>query len=114
MSFKFIATTVIIFAISFLAYKTMPLYYANFDLKGQMQAQINKANIFSDQEMRNNIFEKINKLDIPIEKAEQINIERSADGVVMNCNYQESIDLEIAGESYHLFTLEFSPEVWKE
>lgn len=92
----------------------MPLYYAYYDLLGQMQAQINKADTFSDDEMRQNIFEKAQKLGIPIEKPSQIEIEHTNEDVIMNYYYEQQVTIETEEKTYRLFTLEFPAEVEKE
>ncbi len=114
MSFKSATITMIVLIISFLAYKTMPHYYAYYDLLGYMQAQINKSDVFSDDELRQNVFAKAQKLGIPIEKPSQIDVEHTNEDVVMNYYYEQQITVETEEKTYRLFTLEFPAEVVKE
>ncbi len=91
----------------FSGYKIFPLYYNFYELKGLMHAQAYKASVFTDQEIRKNVFTKIQKLKIPIDDPSQIIINRVNGEMFIRYEYEEDFDVSYEDYYYLIYTFKF-------
>ena len=83
----------------FSGYKILPLYYNFYELKGLMHAQAYKSSVFTDQDIRKNVYAKIVKLQIPIDDPSQIIINRVNGEIIIRYEYEE--DFDVSYEDYY-------------
>jgi len=101
----------IIVAGLFVSYQVFPFYYYYWELEGLMQAQADKASVFSDEEIRRNILEKIKKLEIPIDDPEDLKINRFDGLISIDVAYDEVLFLDWGEKTYDLHVFHFNPHV---
>jgi hypothetical protein len=77
----------------FVAFKVVPLYVAQYELKDKMEEQARFAvvNRYSDDQVRDNIFRVIQDLDIPA-KREDIKVGPTNHGIGISVDYTVPVD----------------------
>ena len=77
----------------FVAFKVVPLYVAQYQLKDKMEEQARFAvvNRYSDDQVRDNIFRVIEDLDIPA-KREDIKVAATTHGIAISVAYTVPVD----------------------
>ncbi|HEX8798296.1 MAG TPA: hypothetical protein VF772_06775 [Terriglobales bacterium] len=77
----------------FVAFKVVPLYVAQYELKDKMEEQARFAvvNRYSDDQVRDNIFRVIQDLDIPA-KREDIKVGPTNHGIAISVDYAVPVD----------------------
>jgi cell division protein FtsL len=93
---KAIIYTAILVAGVFVAFKIVPLYVANYQLKDKMaeQARFAVVNRYSDEQIRDVIFKTVQDLDIPA-KREDIKVEHTNHGLRISLNYTTPVDFMV-------------------
>ena len=89
----FIYTAILAIGI-FLAFKFVPLYVAEYELKDKMEEQARFAivNRYSEDQIRDNIFRVIQDLDIPA-KRDDIKVANTNHGIAISVVYTVPVDL---------------------
>ena len=87
-----IYTAVLVIGV-FVAFKLVPLYVAQYQLKDKMEEQARFAvvNRYSDDQVRDNIFRVIEDLDIPA-KREDIKVGSTTHGIAISVDYTVPVD----------------------
>jgi hypothetical protein len=77
----------------FVAFKVVPLYVTQYELKDKMEEQARFAvvNRYSDDQIRDNIFRVIQDLDIPA-KREDIKVGPTNHGISISVDYSVPVD----------------------
>ena len=90
----------------------LSIYYSYFELRGLMEAQAAKATVLRDDQIRRNIFKEIQRLEIPIQNAEDIGITRLEGKIIIELDYSEVLYVDF-GETidYNLYEFNFHPVV---
>ena len=93
---KAIIYTVILVAGIYAAFKLVPLYVANYQLKDKIseQARFAVVNRYTDDQIRDILFKVIQDLDIPA-KREDIKIEQTRTGLLISVNYSVPVDFKV-------------------
>jgi hypothetical protein len=89
----FIYTAILVIGV-YLAFKLVPLYVAQYQLKDKMEEQARFAvvNRYSDDQIRDNLFRVIQDLDIPA-KREDIKVASTNHGIAISVAYTVPVDL---------------------
>ena len=97
-------TAILIMGI-YVAFKVVPSYVADYQLKDKMseQARFAIVNRYTEDQVRDNIFRTIQDLDIPA-KREDIKVANTNHGLMISVNYTVPVDLGI-----YKTDLSFSP-----
>ncbi len=94
----------------FVANQVIPFFYYFYEIEGLMQSQAAKGSVFSDQEIRKTIMEKINKLELPIDDEDALKINRFNGKIVIDLEYDEVLYVDFGeGRSYDLWVFHFAP-----
>ena len=90
---KAIIYTAILVIGVFVAFKVVPLYVTQYELKDKMEEQARFAvvNRYSDDQIRDNIFRVIQDLDIPA-KREDIKVGPTNHGISISVDYSVPVD----------------------
>lgn len=88
-----------------------PFYYYYYELLGFMEAQADKATVFTDAEIRTTLSKKIKELEIPIDDPEELKINRFNGKIVIDLKYEEVFYLEFGDKVYDLYVFKFNPHV---
>jgi hypothetical protein len=90
---KAIVYTVILVGAVFVAFKIVPPYVADYQLKDKMseQARFAVVNRYSEDQIRDIIFKTVQDLDIPA-KREDIKVEYTNHGIRISLNYTAPVD----------------------
>ena len=90
---KAIIYTAILVIGVFVAFKLVPLYVAQYQLKDKMEEQARFAvvNRYSEDQVRDNIFRVIEDLDIPA-KREDIKVPSTTHGISISVDYTVPVD----------------------
>jgi hypothetical protein len=93
---KAIIYTVILVAGIFTAFKLVPLYVADYQLKDKIseQARFAVVNRYTDDQIRDILFKVIQDLDIPA-KREDIKIQQTNHGLLISVNYTVPVDFKV-------------------
>jgi len=93
---KAIIYTMILVAGVYLAFKTVPLYVSDYQLKDKMseQARFAVVNRYSEDQIRDIIFKTVQDLDIPA-KREDIKVEHTNHGIRISLNYTVPVDFMV-------------------
>ncbi len=102
---KAVIYTVILVVGVYVAFKIVPLYVADYQLKDKMseQARFAVVNRYSEDKVRDIIFKTVQDLDIPA-KREDIKVENTNHGLRISLNYTAPVDFMI-----YQTNLSFSP-----
>jgi hypothetical protein len=93
---KAIIYTVILVGAIYAAFKVVPAYVADYQLKDKMseQARFAVVNRYTDDQIRDTIFKVIQDLDIPA-KREDIKVEQTNHGLRISVNYTVPVDFKV-------------------
>ena len=93
---KAIIYTVILVAGIYAAFKLVPLYVANYELKDKIseQARFAVVNRYSEEQVRDILYKTIQDLDIPA-KREDIKVEQTNHGLMISVNYTVPVDFKV-------------------
>lgn len=102
---KAIVYTAILIAAVYAAFKTVPAFVAEYQLKDKMseQARFAIVNRYSEEQIRDNIFRTIQDLDIPA-KREDVKVQNTNHGLEISVKYTVPVDLMV-----YKTELNFSP-----
>jgi hypothetical protein len=102
---KAIIYTVILVAGVYVAFKIVPLYVADYQLKDKMseQARFAVVNRYTEEQIRDIIYKTVQDLDIPA-KREDIKIAFTNHGIRISVDYTSPLDL-----TFYKTALNFSP-----
>jgi hypothetical protein len=100
--FKAILVTLIIAAGVYVAFKMVPPYVNNYQLKDKMQeiARFSVVNRYNDEQIRDQVFKEIDDLRIPVKK-EQIKVVASNKRVTIDVDYTVPVDLTFYQTELH-------------
>jgi hypothetical protein len=89
----FVYTAILVIGV-YLAFKLVPLYVAQYQLKDKMEEQARFAvvNRYTDDQIRDNLFRVIQDLDIPA-KREDIKVASTNHGISISVAYTVPVDL---------------------
>ncbi|MFN8391510.1 MAG: hypothetical protein U0136_14575 [Bdellovibrionota bacterium] len=93
----------------FVGYQVFPFYYYYYELEGLMQAQADKASMFTDEEIRRTLLEKIAKLEIPLDDPDQLKINRFDGKIIIDYSYEEVLYIDLGEKTYDLYVFPFHP-----
>ena len=93
---KAIIYTLILVAGIYAAFKLVPLYVANYELKDKIseQARFAVVNRYTDEQIRDILYKTIQDLDIPA-KREDIKVEQTNHGLMISVNYTVPVDFKV-------------------
>ena len=93
---KAIIYTVILVAGIYAAFKLVPLYVANYELKDKIseQARFAVVNRYSEEQVRDILFKTIQDLDIPA-KRDDIKVQQTNHGLLISVNYTVPVDFRV-------------------
>jgi hypothetical protein len=102
---KALVYTAILIGGVFIAFKMVPAYVAEYELKDKIgeQARFAVVNRYSEDQIRDNIFKTIQDLDIPA-KREDVKVVNTNHGIEISVNYTVPVDLMV-----YKTELNFSP-----
>jgi cell division protein FtsL len=102
---KAIIYTVILVVGVFMAFKIVPLYVANYQLKDKMaeQARFAVVNRYSDDQIRDVIYKTVQDLDIPA-KREDIKVEHTNHGLRISLDYTAPVDFMVYQTDWNFAT----------
>ena len=86
-------------------------YYCFYEVEGLMEFQAKKGEFLKDSEIRENLLERITKLEIPIDDPEDIKINRVDGNLIIGFKYVEVLSLDFKGKTYDLHVFPFNPHV---
>ncbi len=96
----------------FVGSQVFPFYYYYWEVQGLMEAQANKASVFTDREIRQTLTEALRKLKIPIENEDDLKINRVGGKIYIDLTYEEILYVDFGeGRDYDLHVFEFNPHV---
>lgn len=96
----------------FVGSQVFPFYYYYWEIKGLMEAQAAKASVFSDQEIRQTLMERIRKLELPIDNEDDLKVNRVSGKIIIELEYEEILFLDLGEDRvYDLYTFKFNPVV---
>jgi hypothetical protein len=80
----------------YVAFKVLPAYVADYQLKDKMseQARFAIVNRYTEDQIKDNIFRTIQDLDIPA-KREDVKVANTNHGIMISVNYTVPVDLLI-------------------
>ncbi len=102
---KAIVYTLILIVGVFVAFKVVPVYVAEYQLKDKMseQARFAVVNRYSEEQVREVLFKVVQDLDIPA-KREDIKVTNTGKGLTISLTYTVPVDL-----TFYKTDLTFSP-----
>lgn len=96
--------------IFYFCWQVVPFYYYYYDLQGLMQAQANKAQVLTDVQIRENLMEHIEKIGIPIDREDDLIINRSHNLISISLDYSEVLYVDLGEDRvYDLHIFHFQP-----
>ena len=105
----------IVFCVGWVAYNVIPFYYSYYELLGQMDAQAVKASLFTDVQITQELMRWVKKLGIPIDRPDELKINRFEGKIVMEMNYDEVLSADLGEDRiYDLWVFHFNPRVERE
>lgn len=100
---------------AFVGEQVIPFYYYYHELLGLMENQAAKASVFRDTDIRKVLMKKIKQLEIPIDEADDLKINRFNDKIVIDLEYEEILYIDLGDERvYDLHVFRFNPHVERE
>lgn len=98
---------IIVFALGiYAAFQAIPFFYYQEEIEGLMQSQAEKAQVFTDFEIRKNIMARVKELDMPIDD-DNLQINRFQGKITIETEYDDTLFLDFS-------FLPFLPEDWRE
>ena len=100
--FKALLATVIIAAAGYAAFKTVPAYVADYQLKDRMDeiARFSVVNRETEEQVREDVYKVIEDAKIPV-KREEIKILTSPKRVTISVDYKVPVDLQVYQTELH-------------
>ena len=100
--FKAILVTLIIAVGAYVAFKMVPPYVNNYQLKDKMQeiARFAIVNRYTDEQVRDQVFKEVDDLRIPVKK-EQIKVVATNKRVTIDVDYTVPVDLTFYQTELH-------------
>jgi hypothetical protein len=93
----------------FVGSQVFPFYYYYWEVQGLMEAQANKASVFTDREIRQTLTEALRKLEINMED-DDLKINRVGGRIYIELAYEEVLYVDFGeGRDYDLHVFEFNP-----
>ncbi len=91
-------------AVAFVAIKTIPVYFHNYQLQDYLRELTVQATVqrFSEEQIRNTVLAKAQNLDLPITR-EQVKV-TAGNRVAIDIDYTVSVDLKV-----YVWVLHFTP-----
>lgn len=86
-------------------------YYCFYEIEGLMEFQAKKGQVFKDSEIRETIFERVKKLEIPVDDPEEIKINRVDGKLYISMRYSEVLEFDYNGKSHEIYVFPFNPHV---
>ncbi len=102
--------TIAISLLLFVIYNITPFYYYYFELKNQMVALTKVANVNTDLEIREKLFEYVKNLKIPASK-DDIVVSRTEKEITISLKYQEIFYITVGKKDYDLYVFNFLANV---
>ena len=100
----------LVVAAVFVGMQVIPFYYSYFEVRGLMEAQAAKAVDFSDDQIRGELLRMIKKQGIPIDKDEDLKINRFNGRIAIDLEYSELLYVTLPnGDAYDLWEFKFHP-----
>ena len=96
---------------AYLVWAIVPYYYYHFELSNQAKVQATKTNKFTNEQIRANIWKKVQELDIPLESAEDIQIYRQGNQINIDMEYYEVFYIGAYGYEYDVYSIPFEVHV---
>ncbi len=97
--------------VCFFLFYALPKYSKYFEIRNQMYALIESANVYTDVELRDKLLYKIKQLKIPAGE-DDIEILRDDDNkITIMLHYKETLRIKTKDKDVDFFTLSFSPKV---
>lgn len=90
-----------------LGFKILPFYYYYYELVNQFESHIRVASTNTDKEIRDKLMYHIKKLEIPIDKPEDLVIQRINKRMIISLPYQEVLYVEWGEKTYDLHVFKF-------
>lgn len=93
---KAIIYTLVLVAGVYVAFKLVPLYVDNYQLKDKIseQARFAVVNRYGDEQIKDIIYKVIQDLDIPA-KREDIKVQQTNHGLLISVNYTVPVDFKV-------------------
>lgn len=103
---KLIAVVVVVGAAFYLAYLVAPVYWSYYQFQDaiESEARIQSYTGKSEADMRETVWKKAKQLEIPLNSAEEIKVQRNGSVVAIATQYTVHIDVPV-----HPFDLNFNP-----
>lgn len=98
-------------AIFYFAYQIVPFYYNYHEFAGHMEAQARRASEYSDDEIKEFLMSKVDKLNIPIENDYDLEVSRNDYQIYMYLEYTEELWVSFGEKDYKLWEFPFVAEV---
>jgi cell division protein FtsL len=95
-TFKAVFYTAILVVAVFVAFKVVPAYVADYQLKDKMteQATFAVVNHYTDDQIKDNIFKTMQDLDIPATR-DDVKVQNTHTGIEISVNYTVPVDLMV-------------------
>jgi Domain of unknown function (DUF4845) len=93
---KALVYTAFLIAAVFVAFKVVPAYVANYQLKDKMTEQATFAivNHYTEDQIKDNIFKTIQDLDIPATR-DDVKVRNTGTGLAISVSYSVPVDLMV-------------------
>ncbi len=101
-------------AVVYSGFKIFPFFYYAEEIEGVMASQAAKATVFSDEQIRRVVWERVKELEIPVDDRDQIQINRFDGKIVIELRYEEVFFIELGDRVYDIYTFEFNPRAERE
>jgi hypothetical protein len=93
----------------FVGSQVFPFYYYYWEVQGLMEAQANKASVFSDREILQTLKESLYKLKIRYSE-DDLKINRAGGRIYIDLTYEEVLYVDFGeGYDYDLHVFKFNP-----
>jgi len=88
-------------------------YYGYIELKSQMEAMAEKAQVKSDSEIRRFLWSRVKELGIPLEAPDEIQINRTGGKITISTYWEDAVYFELEDYYYELYVFDFNPIIEK-
>jgi len=82
-------------ACAYFGSQALPIWYDKEEILGLMESQAAKAQVITDEEIRDNILKRIKELNIPIKSQDDLLVFRTEGKITIELYYNEVIYLDI-------------------
>lgn len=90
-----------------IGYNVLPFYYCYYELLNQFEQHAKVASMYTDAEIREKLMYHIRKLEIPIDKPEDLLINRDGRTMQIRLKYKEIFYITWKGKDYDLYIFPF-------